>query len=540
MPGGTIHEAQFVLIILLVFIVGFGILAQLLKIAYPIVFVLGGLLVSFIPALPAISLNPDFIFLTVLPPLLFAAATQTSWAEFKYNLVSITSLAFGLVGFTVLGVSFAAHWLIPGFDWRLGLVLGAAVAPTDAIAATAIAQRLGLPKRIVDLLEGESLVNDASGLVALQFSTALVASGSVPSLSGGVLRLLSLVAGGILIGVIVARVSQFVDSHVDNARIEIALSIVTPYAAYSAAEAAGVSGVLATVAAGLYLGRQTSVLFSSRVRIESQSFWGTLTFLLNGIVFLLIGLELPSVLGGIRSISPSELLISALELCASVILLRLIWVLPAAYVGYFIRRQLLHQSEERPSLGAVFFLGWTGMRGVVSLAAAIALPITLSNGQPFPQRNPLIFLTFSVILVTLVLQGLTLPTLIRALKLSSSDASAAEERKARRIMVSAALKRIEELREKDKPEFDSLYDAFARLYQQRLSVLTSDAGTEDNNGSENTGSKREQHYRAVAKQLRDTERATVMSLRASNDVSDGVLRTLQRELDLLELRASGV
>jgi CPA1 family monovalent cation:H+ antiporter len=540
MPGGTIHEAQVVLIILLVFIVGFGILAQRLKIAYPIVFVLGGLLVSFIPALPAISLYPDFIFLTVLPPLLFAAATQTSWAEFKYNLVSITSLAFGLVGFTVLGVSFAAHWLIPGFDWRLGLVLGAAVAPTDAIAATAIAQRLGLPKRIVDLLEGESLVNDASGLVALQFSTALVASGSVPSLSGGVLRLLSLVAGGILIGVIIARVSQFVDSHVDNARIEIALSIVTPYAAYSAAEAAGVSGVLATVAAGLYLGRQTSVLFSSRVRIESQSFWGTLTFLLNGIVFLLIGLELPTVLGGIRSISPSELLISALELCASVILLRLIWVLPAAYVGYFIRRQLLHQSEERPSLGAVFFLGWTGMRGVVSLAAAIALPITLSNGQPFPQRNPLIFLTFSVILVTLVLQGLTLPTLIRALKLSSSDASAAEERKARRIMVSAALKRIEELREKDKPEFDSLYDAFARLYQQRLSVLTSDAGTEDNNGSENTGSKREQHYRAVAKQLRDTERATVMSLRASNDVSDGVLRTLQRELDLLELRDSGV
>ncbi len=540
MPGGTIHEAQFVLIILLVFIVGFGILAQRLKIAYPIVFVLGGLLVSFMPALPAISLNPDFIFLTVLPPLLFAAATQTSWSEFKYNLVSITSLAFGLVGFTVLGVSFAAHWLIPGFDWRLGLVLGAAVAPTDAIAATAIAQRLGLPKRIVDLLEGESLVNDASGLVALQFSTALVASGSVPSLSGGVLRLLSLVAGGILIGVIVARVSQFVDSHVDNARIEIALSIVTPYAAYSVAEAAGVSGVLATVAAGLYLGRQTSVLFSSRVRIESRSFWGTLTFLLNGIVFLLIGLELPTVLGGIRSISPSELLISALELCASVILLRLIWVLPAAYVGYFIRRQLLHQSEERPSLGAVFILGWTGMRGVVSLAAAIALPITLSNGQPFPQRNPLIFLTFSVILVTLVLQGLTLPTLIRALKLSSSDASAAEERKARRIMVSAALKRIEELREKDKPEFDSLYDAFARFYQQRLSVLTSNGGTEDNNGSENTGSKGEQHYRAVAKQLRDTERATIMSLRASNHVSDAVVRTLERELDLSDLRASGV
>ncbi len=536
MAGGAIHQAQLLLIVLLVFIVGFGILAQRLKIAYPIVFVLGGLVVSFIPGLPAISLNPNFIFVSVLPPLLFASATQTSWGEFKYNLVSISSLAFGLVGFTVVGVSFAAHWLIPGFDWRLGLVLGAAVAPTDAIAATAIAQRIGLPKRIVDLLEGESLVNDASGLLALELSTALVVTGSVPSVTGGILRLLSLVAGGILVGLIIGRIVQFVDSHVDNARIEIALSLVTPYAAYSAAEAAGVSGVLATVATGLYLGRQRSFLLSSRVRLESQSFWTTFAFLLNGIVFLLIGLELPAVLQGIRSISPSELLVSAVQLSASVILLRLIWVLPAAYIGYLIRRKLLHQAEERPSLRAVFILGWTGMRGVVSLAAAIALPATLSNGQPFPQRNPLIFLTFSVILVTLVLQGLTLPALIRALKLSSPDVHALEERKARRLMMSAALKRIEELREEDKPEFNPLYDAFARMYQQRLSVFTSD----DQNGADDTGPKRERHYRSVAKQLRAVERSAVMNLRARNEISEGVLRTIEHELDLLDLRSSDV
>ena len=540
MFDSTIHEAQLLFIVLLVFIVGFGILAQRLKIAYPIVFVLGGLLVSFIPGLPAISLNPDFVFLTVLPPLLFASAAQTYWAEFKYNLVSIGSLAFGLVGFTVLGVALAAHWLIPGFDWRLGLVLGAAVAPTDAIAATAIAQQIGLPKRIVDLLEGESLVNDASGLLALEFSTALVVSGSVPSLPGGILRLLSLVAGGLLVGILIGRVFQFVDSHVDNARIEIALSLVTPYAAYSAAEAIGVSGVLATVATGLYVGRRISLLFSSRVRIESQFFWSTFVFLLNGIVFLLIGLELPTVLHGIRSISASELLVSALQLAASVILLRLLWVFPAAHIGSLIRRRLLHQTEERPSLGAIFILGWTGMRGVVSLAAAIALPATLANGLPFPQRNTLIFLTFSVILVTLVFQGLTLPALIRVLKLSSSDAHAPEERKARRIMLSSALKRIEELREKDKPEFDPLYDAFARFYQQRLSVLTSDDGSDEENGLDDAGPKRERHYRAVAKQLRDVERATVMSLRARNEVSDGVLRTLEHELDLLDLRAADI
>lgn len=539
MSGGTIHQAQFLLIVLLVFIVGFGILAQRLKIAYPIVFVVGGLVVSFIPALPPVSLNPDFIFLAVLPPLLFASATQTSWAEFKYNLVSISSLAFGLVGFTVVGVSFTAHWLIPDFDWRLGLVLGAAVAPTDAIAATAIAQRLGLPKRIVDLLEGESLVNDASGLLALEFSTALVVSGAVPSLTGGMLRLFVLVAGGIAIGLVIARMVEFIDSHVDNARIEIALSIVTPYAAYSVAEAARVSGVLATVATGLYLGRKTSFLLSSRVRIESQSFWNTFAFLLNGIVFLLIGLELPTILQGIRSISPSELIFSAAQLSASVILLRLLWVVPAAYIGYAIRRKFLHQAEERPSFRAVFVLGWTGMRGVVSLAAALALPATLSNGQPFRQRNPLIFLTFSVILVTLVLQGLSLPALIRVLKLSSSDPNAAEERKTRRMMLSAALNRIEEMREKDKPKFDSLYDAFARLYQQRLAALTIESDNNHESEAENNDRRRE-HYRAVAKQLRDVERATLMSLRARNQVSESILRALEHELDLLDLPPSGV
>ena len=244
MLGGPIHEAQILLILLLVFLVGFGSLAQWLKIAYPIVLVLGGLLVSFIPALPRISLNPDFVFVAVLPPLLFSSAMQTSWAEFKYNLLSITSLALGLVAFTVLGVSFAAHWLIPGFDWRVGLVLGAAVAPTDAIAATSIAQRLGLPKRIVDLLEGESLVNDATGLLALQFSTALVVSGTVPSLAGGTLRFLYLTAAGILIGLAIGFAVQWIESHLDNTRIEITLSIVTPYLAYSLAEAANASGVL--------------------------------------------------------------------------------------------------------------------------------------------------------------------------------------------------------------------------------------------------------------------------------------------------------
>lgn len=535
----SIHEAQILLILLLAFIVGFGILAERLRIAYPIVLVIGGLLVSFIPGLPRFSLNPDFVFLAVLPPLLFAGAAQTSWAEFRYNLVSIASLAFGLVGFTVIGVSLAAHWLIPNFDWRVGLLLGAALAPTDAIAATSIASRLGLPKRIIDLLEGESLVNDASGLLALEFSTALVIGGVAPSFGAGTLRFIYLSLAGIGVGLVVGFLVRWVESHVDNAPIEITLSLVTPYVAYFLAEAADASGVLAAVACGLYVGRKRSVLFSARARVESRSFWSTFTFLLNGIVFLLLGLQLPTVLAGIRDIAPTELAVSAAELAAAVILLRLLWVLPATYVGYFVRRNLLHQPESRPSIRATFVLGWTGMRGVVSLAAALAVPATLANGQAFSQRDTLIFLTFSTIFVTLVLQGLTLPALIRFVKLPDSAEPWQTEQKARRKMVSAALKGIEELRESDESEFNSIYDAFAGFYRQQLDLLTRDNAM-GSNGRENVGQTGRERYRSVAEELRNKQRSALMALHARQEITEEIFRSLERELDLLDIRASGI
>ncbi len=530
MPGGPIHEAQILLILLLLFIVGFGIVAQRLKIAYPIVLVMGGLLLSFVPGLPRVSLNPDFVFLAVLPPLLFASASQTSWSEFKYNLVSISSLAFGLVAFTVLGVSLAAHWLIPNFDWRVGLILGAAVAPTDAIAASAIAQRIGLPKRIIDLLEGESLVNDATGLLALEFSTALVIRGTLPSLGAGTLRFVYLSAAGILIGLALGALVQWLESHLENIPVEITLSLVTPYIAYSVAEAANASGVLAVVGCGLYLGRKRSLLFSPRARVEGRSFWSTFTFLLNGIVFVLLGLQLPDVLRGIRSVAPTELAISAAELSLAVILLRLLWVVPASYLGYAVRRRLLHQPEEPPSLRAVFILGWTGMRGVVSLAAALSLPTMLADGQPFSQRNALIFLTFSVIFVTLVLQGLSLPPLIRFLKLPESDERQKSERKARRKMISAALNRIEELREGHDAKSDATYDALAHLYQRRLDLVS--------NQSETATPVEVERYLSVAKQLRDAERSVLMRLHKQHEITQEVFRGLEHELDLLDLRAA--
>src|SRR6195256_3219261 len=232
----SIQDLELVLILLLVFVVGFGSLANRLKTPYPILLVIGGLILSFVPGIPRFDLEPDIIFLGVLPPLLFAAAYNTSWRDFRYNLMSIGFLAFGLVGFTVVGVALISHWILPGFDWRLGLVLGAVVSTTDAIAATSIARRVGLPRRIIDVLEGESLINDASGLLALEFAVALVVTGQTPSLALGVGRLAYLVIGGVAIGLLLGKIVDWLEHHIDHSPIEITISIVTPYVAYLAAE----------------------------------------------------------------------------------------------------------------------------------------------------------------------------------------------------------------------------------------------------------------------------------------------------------------
>ncbi len=528
-----IHQYQLAFVLLLIFVIGFGMLARKLATPYPIVLVLGGLLLSFIPGLPRFTLSPDLVFLLVLPPLLYGSATQTSWRDFKYNLVSIGLLAFGLVLFTVVGVAFAAHMLIPGLDWRLGLVLGATVAPTDAIAATAIAKRIGLPPRLVDLLEGESLVNDASGLLALQFSTALVVTGSVPSWGGGVASILLLVAGGVGVGLIVAKLVHFGERRFDDAPIEIAISLATPYIAYMAAESIHASGVLATVTAGLYLGRRSSSLMSSGVRVESRAFWNTLTFLLNAMVFLIIGLQLPFILHAIRSLTVAELLLSALQLSVSVVALRLLWAYPGAYVAWLIRVRLLKQSQPAPDARSVFVVGWTGMRGVISLAAVLSLPGTLADGTPFPQRGVLIFLTFSVILFTLVVQGLSLPPLIRALHLAGVDDESPAERTTRRAMLEAALLSIDDLRSKEDGQFDAVYNALAQSYQQRLRVVQREEDEQDDPGWSAEASRR---WRSLSQKLRDRERQVVINRRTQGEISAELRRKLERELDLLDVR----
>jgi CPA1 family monovalent cation:H+ antiporter len=530
MQGG-IHALEMVFLLLLLFVVIFGALARKLEIPYPIVLVLGGLLLSFVPGVPTITLNPDVVFFVILPPLLYHAAWLTSWREFSYNLVSILLLAFGLVTFTVLGVTKAGQWFLPGFDWRVGLVLGAVVAPTDAIAATSIAKRIGLPKRIVDILEGESLVNDASALLALEFGIALLVGGQTPTLGSGILRLCYLTTVGIVVGLLIGEIVHLIEHRIDDAPIEIALSILTPYVVYLAADAIRASGVLAVVACGLYLSRKSSHFFSPSVRLQSWAVWDSLTFILNGLVFVMIGLQLPYVLKAIRDHNSRTLLVYGAVFSAFLILLRLTWIFPGAYLANFIRRRILHQNEPLPPARQIFVVGWTGMRGVISLAAAIALPQTLANGTPFAQRNMSIFLAFSVILVTLVLQGLTLPPLIRALGLVGVATSYPEEKEARKGILQAALAYLEEARSKDDSETADVYDDLAQHYRHRLATL-GEGGDDDDGVNPNFY----QRFIRLSLELLRVERRTAVQLRHQRRINDELLREIEHELDLGEAR----
>lgn len=530
MGHGGVQAVEFVFLLLLLFVVAFGALARRLQTPYPIVLVIAGALLGLVPGIPHIALNPDTVFFVILPPLLYAAAWTTSWREFSCNMANIFSLAFGLVFFTVIGVALAVKYLLPGFDWRIGLVLGAVIAPTDAIAASSIAERIGLPKRIVDILEGESLINDASGLLALEFALAIVLRGETPTFVSGLLRMTYLIVAGIGIGLAIAWFVNWLERQIDDAPIEIALSILVPYAAYFAADRAHASGVLAVVSCGLYLSRRSSQFFSPSVRLRAWSVWESITFILNGLVFVLIGLQLPYVLAGIHGIGWGKLFLYGALFSGLVIALRLIWAFPGAYISYGIRRRFLHHRIALPSLSSIMVVGWTGMRGVIALAAAISLPQVLNDGSPFPQRNVIIFLAFCVILVTLVLQGLTLPWVVRMLGLADTSSANLEEEKARRQVLEAALEYLEEQRKNDEANFDSIYDDIVGHYQKKLYALTR-AGEEEPIGYRPQDQKR---YSRLAQQLLSVEREAAIRLRDEGKISDSVLRQLEYELDLRE------
>ena len=500
--------------------------------------VLAGLAISFVPRMPHVPLDPNVVFVIFLPPLLYASAWTLSWREFRRNGVVIGLLAVGLVGFTVWGIAEFSDRFITALDWKAGFLLGAVISTTDAIAATSIAKSIGLPRRIVDILEGESLLNDATGLLALEFGIAIMVRGEMPTVGSGVARLLYLIVGGLVIGLLIGVVVGWMERFIDDGPVELVVSLVVPYAAYLAGERAEASGVLAVVACGIYMSRKSTQFFSPTVRLQVNGAWDALVFMLNGLVFVLIGLQLPYVLAGISGrYGTGTLIFYGVVFSAVLILLRMVWVFPAVKIASFVERRLLgHEDEVELKPREVFVVGWTGMRGVLALAAAISVPEVLGNGQPFESRNLIVFLAFCVILVTLVLQGLTLPALIRALGLAGTTDMEPEEREARRAVLKSAIRFLEEGRKSSAGPVVHLYDDLVHRYRHKLAHVST--GAEES--VDGLGREAYSRLRAIAEGALQAERRTLIGLRDRGRISDDVLRTLERELDLAESQYQGI
>ena len=507
-----------------------GLLARKLHLSYPILFVIGGLLLGLVPKLPKVRLDPELVFLFFLPPLLFPAALFTSWRDFRANLRPISLLAVGLVLFTTVAVALLAHYFM-GLPLAAGFVLGAIVSPPDAIAATAIAERLHIPRRIVTILEGESLVNDATALVAYRFAVVAVTTGSFSlAQAGGKFFIVGI--GGVLIGVAVGWLAEQFHRRVEDAPVEITVSLLTPFVAFLGAERLGVSGVLAVVTAGLYLGWRLPEILSFQTRLRGGPVWEMVEFLLTGFVFILIGLQLPEVLDALSgdSIPVRRLVWYALLISLAVILIRILWVFPAAYLPRLLSARL-RQRDRYPSWRHVTILAWTGMRGVVSLAAAMALPMTTQDGKPFPGRDLILFLTFIVILATLVVQGLSLPFLMRWLGVKDDGSMEKEEREARLKANQAALDRLDELKQSDPAKDDALQRLRIEYEDHIRQVEGADpvsAGTPLRRFSS--------EYERLSHLALDQERRTIIQLRNQDVISDEVLRRIQRDIDLAEAR----
>lgn len=513
---------------LLIAVAGLALLAKRLRIAYPILLVFGGLVLGLLPGLPHVDLTPEFIFLCFLPPLLFPAALFTPWRDFRSNLRPILLLAVGLVLLTTVAVGYLAHYFMD-LPLAAGFVLGAIISPPDAIAATAIAERLSVPRRIVAILEGESLVNDATALVAYRLGVIAVSTGSF-SLAHASSQFFIVAAGGILIGLAIGWLASLFHQRVDDAPVEITVSLLTPFAAYIGAERLGVSGVLAVVTAGLFLGWRAPEITTSTTRLQGGPFWNMIEFLLNGFVFILIGLKLPDAVRALSGHPIGPLVWYAILISLAVILIRILWVFPATYLPRLLSKRI-RTEDPAPSWRHVTIVAWTGMRGVVSLAAALALPLTMQNGKAFPGRDMILFLTFVVILATLVLQGLSLPVLIRWLGVEDDKSADREEREARLKANRDALKRLQEITEPTPAKQDAL---------QRLRIEYEDHIRQLESYMPGAGNRRQRlfsaEYESLSEEALTVERETILTLRNSSVINDEVLRRIQQDIDLAEAR----
>jgi CPA1 family monovalent cation:H+ antiporter len=509
---------------------GLGLLvaAHLVRIPYPILLVLGGLALGFIPGVPHLHLNPELVLVGILPPLLYATAFYTPLREIHKAARSISSLAFGLVFATIAAVAAVAHYAID-MPWPVAFVLGAIVAPTDPVAATAIADRIGLPRNLVVMIEGEGLLNDATALTAYRFAVAAVVGGGF-SLMHATWEFVVAVVGGIGVGLAVGFLIRQLRRRIDHSPTEVAIALFSGYLAYLPAEALHVSAVLAAVTVGVYVGWYTPELTNARTRLQGEAVWEIVTFVVNALLFTLVGLQLRTIVSSIHGHSLGTLVAWGALISGVVIGVRLLWVYGVTYLQWWVFPRI--RSRERfPNPRAVGVVAWTGMRGGVTLAAALALPLTTDNGSPFPDRSLVVFLAFAVIVATLVLQGLSLQPLVRMFDLPHRE-DTDQETAARLYAAEAALDRLDELATEDWARDDAvqrLRDSYA-FRQGKLSARYDDAPKLD---------RHRRDFERLRRQLIDAERGALLELQRRGQLEDEVLQRVRRELDIEETRLGG-
>ncbi|HEV8284831.1 MAG TPA: Na+/H+ antiporter [Chitinophagaceae bacterium] len=529
-----------IVVFIMAILISLTAIANKRKLPYPILLVAAGLIIGFIPQLPNLALDPDVVFVIILPPLLYDAASKTSWHEFRTSLRPISALAITLVFFTTLTVAITAHYLIPGFSWPLSFVLGAVVSPPDAVAASGIIKGLGLNKKVITILEGESLVNDASALIAYRYAVAAVTTGTFIFWKAGLEFLL--VAGvGILIGIVIGYLFVLAHKKIENNPVvETSLTLLSPFIAYLAAEQFHMSGVLAVVSTGLVISWRSPEVFSYQTRIRTRVVWDTLIFLLHGFVFILIGLQLPSIINDLGNYPFSQMLGYGLLISLVTIVVRIIWVFAGAYWQNFFRKKKKTadglSENENSTWKNVLVVAWTGTRGVISLAAALALPLVLQDGTIFPKRHSIIFLAFVVIFVTLVVQGLSLPLLIRWLKIKPQDNAAAEEKELQLYLATSTLNFIEQ--ELTAPLENKLQEQLKKKYEQLINDLTKEIRRHKKAKHNDEEVKpAPPDATLIAKlEISKFQRELLVRLHKEGDFSDAAIKKAEREMDIDELK----
>jgi Na+/H+ antiporter len=513
-----------ILLALLIAVAALVTLARCLLAPYPVLLLVGGVALGAIPGVPRIEVAPDSILLLVLPPIVYVAAFFTPIRSFRTNFGHIVSLAIGLVLASTAAVAGVTLALVPGMTVAIAIALGAIVSPPDEVAATAVMERLSVPRRIVTLLQGESLLNDATALTVYHVALGTLAAGESRLTLAPIGRFVIITVGGVVIGLAVAWLIAYIRTRLSDTPVEITLSLLTPYAAYLPAELIGVSGILAAVTAGLYLGRRASRIMGSDARLTGRAVWDMLVFLLNGIVFILIGLQIAAL---VRQTALSVLIAHVgvgLLVSVALIAVRALWFLGIRAWQRFVT------STEPLRTAEVVVLSWAGMRGVVSLAAALAVPLLLPGGAPLPARDAVILITFTVILVTLVGQGLSLPFVVKRVHLAGDDGARAEEQQARRELVDEALRRIDALYA-DWPGHRPLLDQLRTAYRHRaehVGQLT--------DAPESAAERELVEHRQIRRSVIDAQREAVLLMRERGAIDDDVLRNIERELDLEEVR----